>query len=172
MTEPERIDLQAEYDRLVDEAEDVAERVAGLNPSTDMAQQLTERGRRLDTHRRGVEWAMDEWDVDEIAFKPLTLGDDARLSDHFPGGESPGSRRNYEIALGTTDAPYLEHDPGDVSQSALEETVENVGDIPSLAFGRWAQARIDELSAVGNWSSEDSFAALLTEARASNQTPE
>lgn len=167
MTETKEIVLAEERDRVIDAAQELADRAAETDPSTDLYDDLVSRGNRLDTHRRAIEWALDEWDVESITFRALTLGDDARIADQMNGrGSNPGSERNWEIALGTYDAPYLEHDPEEVTQSALERTVRNVAQIESIAFGRWATAQVDKLSAAGNWNGEQSFARLLAEKQA------
>jgi len=172
--ETKEIVLDTERDRIVDEYREIAEQMTGLDPSTDLYQTLKSRGERLDTQRRAVEWAMESdpnegsgWGAETITFKALTLGDKARIADALGGrGSKPGSRPNWQIALGTYDAPYLEHDPESIEDPELQQTVANVGNIDALAFGDWAEAKIGELSAVGNRNSEQSFARLLTEMQA------
>jgi hypothetical protein len=167
VAETREVVLEDERERLIERYEELFERMADLDSSTDLYKTLRARGNRLDTHRRGVEWAIEQWDVETITFKALTLGDDARIADEFDGrGSKPGAERVYEIALGTYDAPYLEHDPENIVESELDKTVANVGDIDAIAVGRWAQSQIDDLSAAGNWNDERSFARLLTEKQA------
>ncbi|WP_254768234.1 hypothetical protein [Salinilacihabitans rarus] len=175
MAEPEtrEVVLEEEADRLVEACEEIADRMVDLDPSTDLYQTLRARGNRLDTHRRGIGWALEAWDVETLTFKALTLGDEARIADEFDGrGSKPGAERIWQIALGTYDAPYLEHDPENPTDAALQETVANVATIDALAFGRWAESQIDELSAVGNWNDERSFARFLTEKQAEQSQTE
>jgi hypothetical protein len=166
MGDPETIELDAEYDRIVDALEDTTDRLAGMDETTDEYDVLDQRASRLETHRRGIEWVRDEWDVDSITLRPLTIGDDARLDEHTT---STPERRLWQIAIGTVDAPYLEHDaeeyPG-VKMDAVAKTVATIDDTIPIAVGRWLQDRIDGVSSVGNRNAADSYARLLTTKRA------
>lgn len=151
--------LENQLEEIESEIDEIAGRMADLDSDTDLYQELSQRGNRLDTHRRAIEWALDEWDVDTVTFRALTIGDDARLQDET---DNEGERMVWQIALGTEVAPYVADD--------LEQTVANVADIEAIAYARWAQAAIDDLSAVGNLTTEQSFARSLTAKRSEQQS--
>ena len=90
----ETFDLEAEHERLTDAIADVSEKQAEMDPSTEQYATLEQRAGRLDTHRRGVEYALEAWDVDAITLRALTLGDDARLDEHT---NSAAERRLWQI---------------------------------------------------------------------------
>ena len=169
----ETIDIDEEYDRLVEAIEDATDRLDGLDPQTDQAATIDARAERLDVHRRGVAYVRDEWAVDEIVLRPLTIGDDVRLDEHTAGVDE---RRLWKIAIGTVAAPYLEHDGREypaVEMDAVRATVATVDRTVPIAVGRWLESRIDEVSTVGNPSGEDSYARLRAATRtASTSTPE
>ena len=157
------IDLDDEHDRLVSDIDTLAEQLAELDTSTEQYKQLDQRATRLDAHRRGVEYARNEWEADSVELRPLTIGDDVRLDEHASG---PGERRLWQIAIGTADAPFLEHDVDaypDVPMDDVEATVAAIDREVPIATGRWLQSRIDEVSAVGNRTGAGSFATSLAE---------
>ena len=167
----ETVDIDEEYERLVEAITDASEHLADLDPATDQAATLDARAERLDVHRRGVAHARDEWGVDEIVLRPLTIGDDVRLDEHTAGVDE---RRLWKIAIGTVAAPYLEHDGRQypaVEMDAVRATVATVDRTVPIAVGRWLESRIDEVSTVGNPSGEDSYARLRA-ATATTSTPE
>lgn len=157
------INLQTERDRLYSEMQTIQDEISDMDPSSKPAQAKKQIGFRLGEQKRGVEWAMEEWDIDSITVQSLTLGHEALIMDAGADQQTkPGTYQNYQMALGTVDAPYLEHDPADPTPEAVQRTVAKVGNIESLAFGKWLLARIDSESA-GNWNDDESFAALLQE---------
>lgn len=134
------INFDEEIERLEGEIDDIAEKVAELDPTTDRAKSLESRGNRLDTHRRGLEWARDEWDVDGVELGGLNAGEYGEMQDKLPDGAGEGATRIYYVAAGTTEAPYAEDD--------LEDAVANVAQL-SIAYARWAEAQINDLTSVG-----------------------
>ena len=133
--------FDAEIDRIDEQVDHLAEDVAGLDADNPLADQLTQQAVRLDAQRRGLTWARDEWGVDEVTLSGLTGGEHARLEDRFAdGGGGPGATRVWKVAAGTEDAPYVTDD--------LESTVALVAELP-IAYQKWAFARINELTSVG-----------------------
>jgi len=171
--ETETIVLDAEYDRIVDNLETATDRLAEMDETTDEYEVLDNRTSRLETHRRGVEWVRKEWDADEIVLRALTFGDDVRLDEET---SSTGERRLWQIAIGTIDAPFLEHDGDEypeVPMDDVEKTVAAIDQSVPIAVGRWLQDRIDGVSSVGNRNAADGYARLLTEKRTeTTSTPE
>jgi len=167
----ERIDLNAEHKRIVSEIDELTDKLAEMNPETDQYDTLDGRSSRLDTHRRGTEWARDNWDVDAIVIRSLSFGDDARLDEHT---NSAAERRLWQIAIGTVEGPYLEHDGHAYPEVAMDAVGETVATIDSpvvpIAVGRWLQDRIDEVSTVGNLTGDGSYATSLAAKRAETST--
>jgi len=166
-----RIDLDAEHERIVSEISDLTDQLAEMDPDTELYETLDGRSSRLDTHRRATEWVRDNWEVDEIAIRSLSFGDDARLDENT---QSEAERRLWQIAIGTVEAPYLEHDGHEypaVPMDAVEETVSTIDSpIVPIAVGRWLQDRIDEVSTVGNLTGDGSYATSLAAKRAETST--
>ena len=167
----ERIDLDTEHERIVSEIGDLTDQLAEMDPETDLYETLDNRASRLDVHRRAVEWARENWDTESIVIRALSFGDDARLDEHAGSGPE---RRLWQIAIGTVEAPYLEHDGHeypDVSIDAVKDTVATV-DSPAvpIAVGRWVQDRTDEVSTVGNLNGDGSYATSLAAKRAETST--
>ena len=129
-----------ELERLEEAIDDLAAEVTALDASTERAKALERRGNRLDTHRRGIEWAREEWEVDGVELGGLTAGEYGRLEDQLPDGAGDGATRVYYVAAGTVDAPYVEDDH--------DATVAAVSQLP-IAFARWAEAQINDLTSVG-----------------------
>ncbi|RLM81289.1 hypothetical protein DVK05_09845 [Halorubrum sp. Atlit-8R] len=179
------IDLKTEAERIATELEEVTDRMADMDPSTDVYQSLDERSSRLETYRRGVGWLRgfpeedypdtddpgSDWETEEITLRRLSMGDGLRLDEHTSGETE---RTLWQIAIGTHDAPYLEHDGEEYPEVPIEdveETVAVLDEEPPLATGRWLQDRVDEVSTVGNPSGAGSYAHLLTTKRSSEMSP-
>lgn len=171
--EGKTIDLDAEYERIVDEIDTATDRLAEMDETTDEYDVLDSRTSRLETHRRGVEWAREEWNVDEVVLRSLTFGDDVRLDEET---SSSGERRLWQIAIGTVDAPFLKHDGEEYPEVPMEDVGKTVAAIDQsvpIAVGRWLQDRIDGVSSVGNRNAADGYARLLTAKRVeTTSTPE
>jgi len=167
----ERIDLDAEHERILSEIDTLTDQLAEMDTDTEQYATLDSRSSRLDTHRRATEWVRDNWDVDEVVIRSLSFGDDARLDENT---QSEAERRLWQIAIGTVEAPYLEHDGHaypEVSMDAVEETVATIDSpVVPIAVGRWLQDRIDEVSTVGNLAGDGSYATSLAAKRAATST--
>jgi hypothetical protein len=160
------VDLREELARLKDEREEIAEQVAEIDPENPAYDSLVSEGQTLDTQIRGLRWAVDEWDADTITLSGLTGGEFGRIEDELADaaasrerrGGQPGARRIYLVAYGTQHAPYLPDDPTD------DERIAAASALP-VAFLKWAEAEINDLSTVGNETGSKSFSQLLAEKR-------
>lgn len=148
----ETIDLESECERLEDEMEDLASRQAsmGEDASEEQAQQLLQQGNELNNQRNILQAIQDGGvegvpALDTVTLAGLTAGEVNLVEDVVE--EYPSVRhRDAWVAIGTHDAPYLEHDPEEpLTISGVEESVLAVGDLP-LPYVRWAEAKISELS--------------------------
>lgn len=138
------IDFEAERERLRDQMEEIAEKQVEWSHDDERAQQLLVQGNELNNRRNILAQMADEWGVGSVALAGLTAGEINRVEDTVESNNGVRERDAW-VALGTHDAPYLEHDPEAVAQDAYEETVANVVDLP-LAYVRWAEGKISELS--------------------------
>lgn len=143
------IDFQDEIARLETRMEDVAEKQVEWSHNEDRAQELLIRGNELNNQanvlRDFAEGNVDGWPAFEtVTLAGLTAGEVNRVEDTVES--NPGVReRDAWVGIGTRDGPYVEHDPDAVRQDGYEQTVANVTDLP-LAYVRWAEGRITELS--------------------------
>lgn len=138
------IDFEAERERLREQMEEIAEKQVEWSHDDERAQQLLVQGNELNNRCNILERMGDEWGVESVALAGLTAGEINRVEDTVESNNGVRERDAW-VALGTHDAPYLEHDPEAVAQDAYEETVANVVDLP-LAYVRWAEGKISELS--------------------------
>ena len=161
-------------DELLDEKEELAQTVAGMDTDNPAYPRERQRGTEIEEALQALRWARDEaaddtdtpsWDedVDRITLAGLdgvewAVTDDKRRED----GASGRVGLLYDVVAGTVEAPY--HDP----DAAEEQQFGAVGELPPV-FLRWAARKIDGLSTVGN-GDEKSFADLVAEKRAETQT--
>jgi hypothetical protein len=138
------IEFAAERERLHEQMLELAEEQAELDDTTQRANDLLQLGNELNNQRNILDHLSEEWDVDGVSLAGLTAGEVNRVEDTVDG--NPGVReRDAWVAIGTREAPYLEHDPDAITQAEFEETVANVVELP-LPYVRWAEGRISELS--------------------------
>jgi len=145
----ETINLSDERDRLREEMEEVAEEQADWGFDTDQGQRLLQRGNELQTFISILEHVGEEWDVDSVTLAGLSPGEVNRVSD-FADAHEGVQERDPWVAVGTHDAPYVDHDPTAITEDGFEQTVMNIVDDVPLAYVRWAEARINELSHLGD----------------------
>jgi hypothetical protein len=171
MTFREReIDLEEEIERIEAERQDLAATVAEMAEDNPQRQRKAQNGAELDAHLDGLEWALSahedgdvpQWDteVESITLAGLTGGEFGAMGGEIAEGAQRGQsaqqvQRVAKVRMGTVDAPYL-----DGAQSDTQE-IAAVAGLP-IGFLRWADAKIDELSSVGNGERRD-FASLLVE---------
>lgn len=161
----ETVDFDSEVERLTEEMEELADEQ--LQAQGDrQAQQLLERGNQLDRFRTVLrKLAAGDIDTveafDSVEFGGLSPGEVNLVEDIVE--EHPKVReRDAWVAVGTRDAPYVEHDPERLSQSAVEETIKRLVDDVPLPFLRWAEERISDLSHLGV-DEGNGYLALLQE---------
>ncbi|MDF9748360.1 hypothetical protein [Natrinema salsiterrestre] len=165
----ETYDLDEEVQRLEDkiaELDDVLEDIEDDNP---VAQRFENERVGLETTLEGVRWARDEafeadyapqWDedADTITLGGLTAGEFGSIEDDIADGSGQGAVRIYQVARGTVDAPYVDDGMDD------DQQIGAVSQLP-LAYTKWAQTRIDELTGVGG-NGETSYSELYAEMQA------
>lgn len=147
---------------LESDIDDLADRVSEMDPSSDQARALEDRANRLDTHRRGLEWARSEWDVESVTLGGLNAGEYGRLQDDLPNDAGDGASRIFFVAYGTVSAPYVADD--------REQTVANVSQLPP-AFVKWAEAKINDLTHVGGDEGNRFYRSLRETAADETSTP-
>ena len=143
----EYIDFEDERTRLMDRMEELAEKQAGFAEDSTRAQRLLIEGNALNNQRNILEHLAEEWGVDGVELAGLTAGEVNRVEDTVENNPQVRERDAW-VAVGTHDAPYLDHDPENIVQDAYEQTVVNVTDLP-LPYVRWAEAKISDLSHLG-----------------------
>lgn len=169
-----RIEFADERDRLRGELEDAAEKqvtweeraLDGNEIAQQHVQQQAFRANRLQNQIQALEWAEAQWDVGGIELAGLTAGEVNRAEDTVDE-ITEARERDVWVALGTRNAPYLEHDPDEIRQEDLDRTIVNVFDLP-LAFVRWAESRISDLSHLGG-DEGNAYGELLQEKRNKNR---
>lgn len=169
-------DLTDEYDRLDERVAEYAREYNDAANGSDYQKVAAQQGRQAQDFRSGVSWALGHpdgdlpgagWDTDSVAFGAPTKGDINRVDDAIE--ELPNvSRQDALVAVATVDAPYLEHDPENIGQSAFHRTIRAVAGLHP-DFVRWADDRIDALSQGGD-SGNSFMESVLTEASATSQT--
>lgn len=145
------IDIADERERLKSKMDDVADRQVdiALEDETGVAQQELSRLQSRGTDLQEYRDALEAWDVDEITVRKLTAGDSYFLADFVDDNQGIAEDAAF-IAIGTVDAPYLEHDPDSFKRDpeAVLETVGAVCDL-DIPVSNWLEERISELSHLG-----------------------
>lgn len=164
----ETYDLTEERDRIEAELSDLADKTAAVSSQNPMHADLQDQGAQLETHLHGVCWAQEEWGDETLTFGGLTGGEYGRVEDRLSSaahsrresGPMTGAARVHMVAAGTVDAPYIDDDYGH------DQKVSAASGLP-VEFLKWAEARIGDLTTVGN-GDVASFAALVREKRQNN----
>jgi hypothetical protein len=175
----QQFDLDAEVERLTEQREELAQKLAEIDEDNPVYEQTAQEGQEVDARLRGVLWARDEahdadgvaeWDepADTITLAGLTGGEYGQLEDRIrsasAGGDvapGTGAARVYLVAEGTVDAPYLS------DELSSEERVEITGRLP-MPYLKWAEAQINDLMTLGGGEGNEltSFGDLLAEKQA------
>jgi len=148
------IDLEAEQNRLRDEMEEVAEKLVEWQDDPQKAQGYMEAGEELRSQINALEWAREQWDVDSVTLAELSEGERTRV-DHFVDDHEGIAERVPFVAVGTHDAPYLEHDPENVTEEDFKETVQTLVDDVRIPFITWAESKIGSLSGLDEGNSNE-----------------
>lgn len=169
----ETIDIDEEIERLGEEMDDVADEQAewldgGHGWEHSRVQQLFERGGQLDQHRSGLRWLREERDAETVTLSGLTAGETHLVQDLADEGVMLEAAY---ISVGTTEAPWLAHDPDkslDANREDVKDTARNVVDLPNPLV-KWAEERIHDLTSPGD-DEGNGFMGLLQE-KMSEQAP-
>lgn len=171
-------DLAAEYDRLDEEVAEYAAEYAAADAGSKAEALAARQGKEAERHRAGLAWALgypDDperdgagWGADvTVAFGALTNGERHLMNDTI---ENAGwKNQDAYVAIATTDAPYLDHEPGDIDPDDYRDTIMNVVDLHP-EFVAWAEARAEDVSRGGDTGK--SFLESAMEAAGSTTSPE
>lgn len=165
------IDLGSELESLKQEREDKASELVDLPDDAPAAAQLAQEGIELDNYINGLGWAVEEYGEINIVVGSVNSGERNLVQDI--ADDLPGSAlSNVYIAVGSRDAPWLEHDPNQlVNQTeSIKDTVkETTGFHPS--FEDYLEKEIRELESVGSGMGK-SFRELVLEKRIQQKSAE
>lgn len=160
-------DLAEEVQALEADRDDLAAEAAALDRDDPERQDLVQRGQEIDTFLDGLDAVLDPPagvsipQFEEVTLGGLTGGEYGQVEDRLVsaaldrGDDSVGSgaERIHLVAQGTVDAPYLDDDAG------YEQAIAATAQLP-LGYLKWAEAEINEMTAVGNGERE-SFERLV-----------
>jgi|GEM_PF-6628322 len=158
------IDFEAEKERLRGEMEDVAEDLVEWQHNAQKAQAFAEAGEELRSQINALEWAEEQWGVDEITLAELSEGERKRVEDFCDEHDELPERVPF-VAIGTHEAPYLEHDPENVTAEDFKETVHTLYDEVRITFLEWAEGKIASLSGLSEETGNE-FTELVREKQA------
>jgi hypothetical protein len=170
------IDLDAEADRLRDRREQFADQQVEFPMGSAGARQAAQEGQQADRLLRGIEWARTEWAVESITLAALTNGERhlVQMLTDTDTDAADAMRQNAYIATGTHDAPYLAHDPDNLTdpdeRDAIKQTVNNVANLHP-AFADWAERKISNLDRVDGDTGK-SYRELVLEKRTQRHSTE
>lgn len=159
--EPRTIDLAKEVDRLTDEMQQWAERQADAPFASDASRRMEYEGETTQRLRNGVVWAESEFGSVEL--RPITDGLRRAIVDLTD--ETAYTRDQCLVAVGTLEAPYVAHDPDELTPSSdeLRETLANITDLHP-AYVDWASGRITDLGSMDG-DMGNSYQDMLLEMR-------
>lgn len=159
---PREIDLDGEVKSLTEEMQEWAEKQARVEFGSEAAKRIEYEGSEVERLRGGVAWASQEFGGD-VTLRPLTDG--ARRAVRHLIDETAFEYDQCMVAVGTTDAPYVEHDPDALSpdNDDLRETLANIADLHP-AYVDWASGKIQDLGSMGD-DLGNSYQAMLLETR-------
>lgn len=162
-TDVEEYVFTDELERIERDMNALLDEMERYNPETPHFAALDERGELLEVHREGIEWALDEWDVDSVALGALTSGEFAKVQHYTSDDSADQAVRNVYVAVGTSDAPYV--------GEGIEETIVNVAD-SNPYFVRWAESKINGLLSRGDSGNSTSWRSLQAERFAHTESVE
>jgi len=139
---PKTIDLAKEVDRLTEEMQEWTEKQADTEFGSDAYRRMEYEGSTQQRYRSGVKWA--ETEFGSVDLRPITDGLRRAIRDVT---ESTGYDRDQVlVALGTQDAPYIEHEPNEISPDnpEIKDTLANIAELHP-GYVDWANERIQDL---------------------------
>lgn len=145
--EPREIDLSEEVESLNEEMQEWAEKQADAPFASEASRRIEYEGSTVERYRNGVAWAVSEFDT--VTLRPLTDGQRRAVRDL--NDQTGFDRDQCVIAVGTTQAPYVEHDPDALSPNSdeLKATLGNIADLHP-GYVDWATDRIQDLGSMGD----------------------
>ena len=146
------IDFDSETHRLTEKMDELAEQQANTT-NARQAEQLLERGTQLDRFSTVLEkLAAGEVETveqfDEVELAGLSPGEVNLVADIVDEHERVRERDAW-VAVGTHNAPFVEHDPEEMTEEGIRKTIFRLVDDVPLPFVRWAEERISDLSHLG-----------------------
>jgi uracil-DNA glycosylase len=167
--DPQPIDFDAEIADLTEEMGEWADRQADAPFNSDAAKRMEYEARQVERLRQGVAWAQQTFD-DGLVIRPLTDGARNAIDDIVQ--ETAFKRYQAVVCVGTVAAPYLEHDPDEISPSSddVRATLRNITELDPR-FVDWVADRIQTL---GSMEDElgNSYTDMLLAKRREKASPE
>jgi len=159
--EPKTIDLEKEVARLTEEMQEWAKKQAETDFGSNASRRIEYEGETVGRYRNGVQWANGEFS--EVTFRAITDG--ARRAVRDLTNETAFDRDQCLVAIGTLEAPYVEHDPDELTPSSddLRATLGNIADLHP-GYVDWASERISDLGSMGD-ELGNSYQDMLLETR-------
>lgn len=139
------IDLEAERGRIEEQMVELAEQQVQVRDDPGQAEALLEQGKLLQQRRDVLARVQEMWGVDSVTLAELSEGERTRVK-HFVDDHEGITERVPFVAVGTHDAPYLEHDPEGITAEDFEATVQTLVDDVPIPFIDWAEAKIGDMS--------------------------
>ena len=162
------IDLEKEVERLTEEMQELTEKQADYEFSSQLSRRVEYEGETVGRYRNGVAWASGEFG--EVTLRPITDG--LRRAIRDLNNETGYDRDQCLVAIGSQEAGYVEHDPNELTPDSddLRDTLANIADLHP-GYVDWASERISDL---GSMSSDlgNSYTDMLLETRAKKANQE
>jgi len=145
--EPRTIDLEQEFDDLLGEMDEWSDKQSDAPFGSQASKRMEFEARTLENYSNGVAWALDTYGTD-ITLRPLTDG--ARRVVRDLTNDTGYDRDQCLIAVGTVDAPFIEHDPESLSPTDedLKATLANITELHP-DFVDWCGEKIQDLGSMG-----------------------
>jgi len=166
------IDLETARDEQQERMQDCADRQLEYPQGSDGAKRAASEGQQAERFASGLSWAIEEFGADTtVTIGALTTGERNLVQSIASDAEGTGVSSNAYVAVGTRDAPFLEHDSDNVPQneSAIRQTTAAVTDLHP-AFVDYLEQEISDLSRVGSDTGK-TYRELVQERRNQQTSP-
>ncbi|WP_265109176.1 hypothetical protein [Halosolutus halophilus] len=173
--ETEFFEFETELERIREQKEEVTDSMVEVSRDNPAFDDLSRTCNDLDTYDDAMVWARNaheddaqpEWDedVDGVTLGGLTGGEEAEAIDRLRSTGGGGkARRNYYVAAGTVEAPYCKA-LDNWETASVDERVAIVAQLPP-AYLEWADAKVDEMTSVGEGNENSSWRLYVEKLRA------